>query len=143
SLLNGLTGEEQMKTGAISDTIQRGRHVTSHRELTLLPGGGILIDNPGLREVGLTDTAGGLETTFDEIVELADQCKFKDCTHTNETGCAVLEALESGELDESAYDNFLRLQREQEHFARSVAEKRQREREFSKMVRQVKKVKKR
>jgi ribosome biogenesis GTPase len=141
SLLNNLAGSEQMATGAIGSSTQRGRHVTSHRELIVLPGGGLLIDNPGLREVGLTDAGGGLETTFDEIMGLAQACKFKDCTHTNEIGCAVLAALEDGTLDEDAYENFLRMQREQEHFSRTVAEKRQRDREFGKMVKQVKRLK--
>jgi ribosome biogenesis GTPase len=134
TLLNNLSGREIMKTGQISETIQRGRHVTSHRELILLEGGGLLIDNPGMREVGIADAAQGLETTFDTIMELSEHCRFKDCTHTTEQGCAVLEAIEKGELDESAYQNYLKMEREKEHFESTIAERRKRDKQFGKIL---------
>ncbi len=137
TLINNLSGRELMKTNAISESTQKGRHVTSHRELAVLPGGGILIDNPGMREVGLTDSAGGLEMAFSAIAELAEDCKFKDCTHTNEPGCAVLAAVESGDLDEKALDNFLKMEREQEHYASTVAERRKKDKAFGKMARNI------
>lgn len=142
TLLNNLAGKEMMKTNAISGSTNKGRHITSHRELIVLDRGGIIIDNPGMREVGITDSSSGLEMTFEIIVELSKDCKFKDCTHTRETGCAVLAALQAGELDEDTYENYLKMKREQEHFAATVAEKRKQEKDFGKLVRHYKKIKK-
>lgn len=139
TLLNSLSGRSVMKTGEISRSINRGRHVTSHRELIVLDGGGILIDNPGMREVGIADASGGLETTFDSIVKLAQHCRFKDCTHTTETGCAVIEAVETGEIDRHAWENYLKMEREKSRFESTVAEKRKKDKEFGKMVRNIKK----
>lgn len=141
TLTNYLAGQATMDTGAISTSTSKGKHVTSHRELVVLKNGGLLIDNPGMREVGIADASAGLEHTFDAILELADQCRYKDCTHEHEDGCAVLEAIGNGELDESSYANYLKLEREKKHFSATVAEKRQRDREFGKMVKKVLKVK--
>ena len=139
TLLNNLSGKTIMKTDAISQSSNRGRHITSHRELIVLEGGGILIDNPGMREVGIADTTNGLETTFDNIVRLAQTCKFKDCTHTNEVGCAVLQAVETGEIDKYSYENYLKMEREKAHFESSVAEKRRKDKVFGKMMKNYKK----
>ena len=139
TLLNNLSGRDLMKTDLISKSTNRGRHVTTHRELIVLESGGILIDNPGMREVGITDASGGLETTFDRIMRLSEQCKFKDCTHTSETGCAVIAAVDSGDIDGKAYENFMKMEREKEHFESTVAEKRRKDKDFGKMVRNVKK----
>ena len=137
TLINSLAGTEIMKTGAISESIDRGKHVTTHRELMVLESGGIIIDNPGMREVGITDSSLGLEMTFEQIHDLAHLCKFNDCTHHNEKGCAVLDALDSGELNEATYENYLKLEREQAHFSASVHEKRRKDKAFGKMVKQV------
>lgn len=134
TLLNNLAGREIMKTLTISESTSKGRHTTSHRELIVLENGGIIIDNPGMREVGIADTSGGLETTFDKIFELSHHCKFKNCSHTSEKGCAVLEALEKGELDPGNYENFMKLEREKAHFETSVAEKRKKEKLFGKIL---------
>lgn len=142
TLLNNLLGKQVMNTGDISEHSHRGRHVTSHRELHILENGGILIDNPGMREVGITSAADGLQITFDEITALSKQCKFKNCTHISETGCAVLAAVESGTIDEASYENYLKMQREKDHFERSVAEKRKKDRDFGKMIRNFQKHKK-
>ncbi len=139
TLLNNLSGENRMKTDAISLSSNRGRHITTHRELIILDGGGILIDNPGMREVGITDATGGLETTFDNIAHFSQTCKFKDCTHTNEIGCAVLQAVEKGEIDRLSYQNYLKLEREKLHFESSVLEKRRKEKIFGKMMKNYKK----
>jgi ribosome biogenesis GTPase len=109
TLINNLSGKSLMRTDTISQSTNKGRHVTSHRELTILENGGILIDNPGMREVGIADSSGGLEITFDKIVDLSRNCKFKDCTHSNEIGCSVLEAIENGDIDEASYHNYLKL----------------------------------
>ncbi len=139
TLVNNLSGKEAMKTGEISQSTNRGKHVTSHRELVVLEGGGILIDNPGMREVGIADQSIGLETTFDHIARLSRNCKFKDCTHTSETGCLVIEAVESGELDAGTYVNYLKMEREKERFESTAAEKCRKDKDFGKMVKNVKK----
>ena len=142
SLLNNLSGKQLMKTDAISTSTNKGRHVTSHRELIVLETGGIVIDNPGIREVGIADSVGGLEKTFEKIVELSKSCKFKDCTHTVEIDCAVMAAVESGKVDEFFYENYLKMKREKEHFESTVAEKRKKDKDFGKMVKQFKNLRK-
>lgn len=139
TLLNNLCGNALMKTGEISSSTNKGKHVTSHRELMVLEDGGILIDNPGMREVGIADAGAGLETTFDKILDLAKQCKFKDCGHTAELGCAVLEGLDKGIIDQSSYQNFLKMERENERFELSVAEKRKKDKSFGKLMKNYKK----
>jgi ribosome biogenesis GTPase / thiamine phosphate phosphatase len=139
TLLNNLSGKAVMRTDEISTSTNKGRHVTSHRELIVLENGGMLIDNPGMREVGIVDTENGLETTFDKIVRLSKNCKFIDCTHTNETGCRVLEGVESGEMDKYSYENWLRMVKEKAHFESSVAERRKKEKVFGKMMKNYKK----
>lgn len=143
TLLNNLAETEQMKTGAISQSVQRGKHVTTHRELIVLEQGGIIIDNPGIREVGIADTATGLEMTFDAITQLAQDCKFKDCTHVNEKGCAVLQAIEDGELDSNAYANYKKLEREKAHYESSEMERRKKAKSLGKLYRSVQKERKR
>jgi len=139
TLLNNLSGKTKMRTDTISQSTNKGRHVTSHRELFVLENGGILIDNPGMREVGIADAACGLEITFDKIFQLSQYCKFKDCTHTNEVGCAIIEAVEKGEMDQSSYGNYLKMEREKAHFESTVAERRVKDKEFGKMVKNFKK----
>jgi ribosome biogenesis GTPase len=134
TLLNNLSGKSIMRTDTISQSTNRGKHVTSHRELIVLDNGGILIDNPGMREVGIADSAGGLEITFDKILNLSMNCKFKDCTHINETGCSVLEAVEKGEIERASYENYLKMEREKAYFESTVAEKRKKEKIFGKIV---------
>ena len=139
SLLNNLTEKAVMKTDSISQSTGKGRHVTSHRELIVLDNGGILIDNPGMKEVGISDAARGLETTFGDILTLSERCKFKDCTHTCEAGCSVLEALEKGEIDSASYENYLKMEREKIHFESTVAERRKKDKEFGKIMKNYKK----
>jgi ribosome biogenesis GTPase len=134
TLVNNLSGREIMKTDAISSSTSKGRHITSHRELTLLDNGAILIDNPGMREVGITDTTGGLETTFDMIHDLAHYCRYMDCTHIHEAGCKVIEAVEKGEIERDSYDNYLKMVKEKTHFETTVAEKKKKDKEFGKIV---------
>ena len=137
TLINSLTGNSIMKTGAISKAIDRGRHVTTHRELIVLKTGGVVIDNPGMREVGITDSPLGLEMTFEQIHELAGDCKFNNCSHQHEKGCAIRAALDSGALDEDTYDNFTKLEKERAHFSATVHEKRKKDKAFGKMIKQV------
>ncbi len=139
TLLNNLSGKTVMQTAAISQTTNKGRHVTTHRELIILENGGMMIDNPGMREVGIADSSGGLEMTFDRIAGLSKNCRFKDCTHTVETGCAVLEAIEKGELDKNSYENYLKMVREKSHFESTVDERRKKDKEFGKILKNYKK----
>jgi ribosome biogenesis GTPase len=138
TLLNNLSGRSLMRTDTISQSTNKGRHVTSHRELIILESGGILIDNPGMREVGIADSTNGLEITFNLIVSLSQTCKFKDCTHTNEKGCAVIEAVENGEIDRASYENYLKMEREKAHFESSVTDRRKKDKDFGKMVKNFK-----
>ena len=138
TLLNYLMGEEAMKTATISENTNKGKHTTTHRELLVLKNGAIIIDNPGIREVGIADGDSGLAETFDEILAYAENCKYADCTHTVEKGCAVLQALNNGEIDESSYRNYLKLEREKEHYIASAAEKRQKDKDFGKMIKNFK-----
>lgn len=139
SLLNNLSGANIMKTNTVSDSNKKGRHITSHRELFVLKNGGIIIDNPGMREVGIADSSRGLEVTFDQIFALAKTCKFKDCTHVDEHGCSVIEALDEGDLDEASYHNYVKMEKEKSHFESSLAERRKKDKDFGKMVRAMKK----
>lgn len=143
TLLNQLTGKDVMITGEISERIDRGKHITSHRELVVLESGGILIDNPGMREIGITHSSSGLETTFDEILELSQNCKFNNCTHMNEKDCAILAAVESGEIDASSYANFQKMEKERAFFESSVEEKKKKDKNFGKMIKNIKKERKR
>ena len=139
TLLNNLSGKSIMRTDTISQSTNKGRHVTSHRELIVLESGGIIIDNPGMREVGIADSTSGLEITFDMMTRLSKNCKFNNCTHTNEIGCSVLEALEKGEIDKASYQNYLKMEREKTHFELSVFERRKKDKNFGKMVKNYKK----
>ncbi len=139
TLLNNLAGRQLMATDEISQSTGKGKHVTSRRALFVLPTGGVFIDNPGLRAVGIADPEAGLRQTFESIPTLARQCKFRDCTHQHEPGCAVLAALKKGSLDRAAYQNYLKMEREAAHFKASRAERRQKDRAFGKMVQRFKK----
>lgn len=137
TLINNLLKKNILKTGPISESTNKGRHITSHRELFVLENGGIIIDTPGMKELGVIDNPDGLNTTFDDIFNLALKCKFPDCTHTLESGCAVLEAQEKGIISRDSLENFRKMLREQERFKITVAEKRRKEREFGKMAKSI------
>ena len=139
TLMNNLLGIEYMKTSAISASTNKGRHVTSHREMHVLKTGGIIIDNPGMREVGIADSEQGLAQTFSGIVFAAQDCKYKDCTHTTEDHCAVLHLIEEGKLDVFTYENYIKMKKEKEHFESSIADRRQKDKAFGKMIKQFKK----
>lgn len=112
TLGNALLGTDQLDTGRVRTGDGKGRHTTVHRDLVPLPGGGVLIDTPGLRAVGLHDSEAGLQQVFAEIEELAERCRFTDCDHTNEPGCAVAEAVADGHLPERRLASYRKLQRE-------------------------------
>lgn len=117
TLINSLLGEDRQRTGAVRKSDDRGRHVTTRRELLELPTGGLVIDTPGLRAVGLIADTDALLSVFPEISELAEQCRFNDCTHTGEPGCAVTAAVEAGNLDPDRLASFHKLITEQQSAA--------------------------
>jgi len=134
TLINNLLKKNILRTGQVSHSTNKGRHITDHRELFVLENGGIIIDTPGMRELGMTDNDEGIETTFQEIYNISLKCKFSDCKHINETGCAVIESLNNGTIDKDSYDNYQNIQKEQERFQKTVAEKRKKDKVFGKMI---------
>jgi ribosome biogenesis GTPase / thiamine phosphate phosphatase len=132
TLLNNLIHQELYKTQPIREKDGRGKHTTTRRELIVLENGAIIIDNPGMRELGMISNESGLGDTFNEIDELADQCKFKDCTHTVEAGCAVLEAVGRGEISAERYNNYMKIYKESLYNEMSYVEKRQKDKKFGK-----------
>ncbi|MBD2256082.1 ribosome small subunit-dependent GTPase A [Pseudanabaena sp. FACHB-2040] len=117
TLTNSLLGDSLQETRAVRANDQRGRHTTTHRHLLRLPSGALLIDTPGMRELQLWSTAEGLETAFSEVETLAQQCRFRDCQHQQEPGCAVQAAIATGDLDPARLHSYHKLQREQRHLA--------------------------
>jgi len=115
TIINCLLGEDRLRTGEVRVYDSRGRHTTTHRELILLPDGGVVIDTPGMRELQLWGNEDGLKTTFDDIEMLAEQCRFRDCSHQGEPGCAIQEAIENGTLDKKRYKNYRKMQQELLH----------------------------
>lgn len=112
SLVNSLAGREVMQTGAVRPSDSRGRHVTKHRELIVLPGAGVFVDTPGLRAVGLVADGEAVSSAFSDVEELAGQCRFRDCTHETEPGCAVKEALDDGSLTVTRFESWVKLKKE-------------------------------
>lgn len=108
SLINRLLQEDRMKTGGLRND-EKGRHTTTHRQMLLLPTGGIVIDTPGMRELGMWDSADGLERVFSDIEELSRSCRFRDCTHTNEPDCAVRAAMQNGTLSQARWLSYQKL----------------------------------
>ncbi len=142
TIINKLIGYERMKTNDIGSTTNKGRHTTTNRQLIVLGSGGILVDNPGLREVGVGDAEEGLESTFSHITELGKSCRFNDCKHVTEKGCAILDAIDSGDVDSSSYENYMRMQREVEHYQSSDLDRRQKGKALAKIVKDAKRFKK-
>lgn len=145
TLVNYLRGDTTMATAPVSAAHGKGRHTTTHRELHRLPGrDNLVIDTPGLREVGLWDE-GGLEATFADVLQLARDCRFSDCAHASEPGCAVKAALERGDLDPARLESHRRLEHERASTARRADEhaRRAHERRFSREVRRISKAKRR
>lgn len=138
SLINKLLENESIQTSRISKASGKGRHTTTTRDLYVLKSGGIVIDNPGTREVGMTSVSTGIESVFDEIAALSTSCKFSNCTHTQEPGCAVQKALSNKKLDDQQYDNYKKLQKENQYYEMTDFEKRQKDRKFGKFIKKMK-----
>ena len=112
SLVNALAGENIMETSAIREDDDRGRHTTTHRQLLLLPNGAMVIDTPGMRALGMWDVSTGLGETFTDVEALLGQCRFRDCRHESEPGCAIQAAIENGTLSRERWENYQSLKRE-------------------------------
>jgi ribosome biogenesis GTPase len=146
TIINSLLGYDRQRTGEVRESDRRGRHITTYRELIVLPDGGILIDTPGMREIEIWGEQDGLSKAFDDIENLASRCRFNDCSHATEPGCAVREALENGELDHDRYQNYLKLQKELKRLAirksgKEAYYKRIQGKKFSSMVKEAKRIK--
>jgi ribosome biogenesis GTPase len=118
TLVNRLLGRERQEVAPVRESDQKGRHTTAAQELLVMPQGAVLIDTPGLRELGLWNADEGVEATFADILEKGKECRYRDCTHRTEPGCAVIAAVEAGALNKDRLDSFHRLQRELEYTKR-------------------------
>lgn len=138
TLINHLIGRQRLETGGVSGTGE-GRHTTVRRELIVLESGALVIDNPGMREFGILAAEDGMDGSFSDLLELAPNCRYRDCSHSGEPCCAVLEAVNSGALNRQHYDNYRKLKGESAFYEMSYAEKRKKDRDFGKFIKSVKK----
>ena len=139
TLINRLLGKELLKTNGLRND-DKGRHTSTHRELFLLPSGGMVIDTPGMREFGMWDNDTGIERTFMDIEELAAQCKFRNCTHTNEPGCAIQKALTTGKLEINRWQSYQKLKAENDYMEDKesyMLAKGMREKQISKLIKKM------
>ena len=142
TLINSLIGESIYKTKTVSKKESKGRHATTHRQLIKLESGAMIIDTPGMRELGNFSVETGLDETFSEIVSLSRKCRFSDCSHVEEKGCAVLEAVGKGLLSADRYQNYIKMNKESNYNEMSYLEKRKKDKQFGKFIKTVMKHKK-
>lgn len=134
TIVNTLSGVNVQETQAARHGDDKGRHTTTSRSLHKLPVGGVILDSPGMREFQIADVDAGVQSVFEDIEALAEECKFNDCNHDSEPGCAVQAAIASGELEQRRLTSFFKLQREDQYNSETIAERHARSRTFSKMV---------
>ncbi|MFC1992772.1 ribosome small subunit-dependent GTPase A [Chloroflexota bacterium] len=134
TLLNRLIGHDAFKTNLVRKKDSKGRHTTARRQLVVLDQGAMLIDTPGMRELGNIGVTSGIEESFSDILDLSKECRFNDCTHTHEAGCAVLRAVQRGDVRETHYQSFLKLKQESEYYQMSYIEKRRKDRKFGQFI---------
>jgi ribosome biogenesis GTPase len=139
SLLNSLLRADAFKVSPIRQKDGKGRHTTVRRHLTILASGALFIDTPGMRELGNFGIEQGIEQTFDQFAAYTQQCQFRDCTHTHEQGCALIAAVDNGEVEPSHYQNYLKLRKESRFYEQSYQEKRSRDKAFGKLKKNYKK----
>ena len=137
TLLNNLLDKAEFETQEVREKDGRGRHVTTRRQLICLKNGAMIIDTPGMRELGNISVESGISETFDEIEALSAQCRYKDCSHTQENGCAVLAGLRDGTISQKRYDNYIKLMKESTYNEMSYLEKRRRDRKFGRFIKSV------
>ena len=143
TLLNSIIGNDKYETKSVSKIQSKGKHTTTSRQLVRLESGAMIIDTPGMRELGSMSVDDGLDETFSEIFELSQMCKFTNCSHSNEKGCAILAAIKTGELSEQRYQNYLKMKKESDFNQMSYLEKRKKDKNFGKFVKLVMKNKQR
>jgi ribosome biogenesis GTPase len=134
TLLNQLIGSGTFKTKTVRLKDRKGRHATARRQLIVLEQGAMMIDTPGMRELGNIGVGSGIDTSFPDIVGLSAGCRFNDCTHTSEAECTVLTAVSNGELSSGRYQSYLKLVRESEHYQMSYVEKRKKDKKFGQFI---------
>ena len=134
TLLNHLVGRDLFETNTVRARDGKGRHTTARRQLIVLDQGAMLIDTPGMRELGNIGVSTAIDETFTDIQELAKSCRFADCTHTTEIGCSLLMGIENGELSEERYRSYLKLLKESEYHQMSYVEKRKKDRKFGQFI---------
>jgi len=139
TLLNRLLGQRAFATRAVSDTGE-GTHTTTRRQLVLLEQGALLVDTPGMRELGMVGDSAGIDNGFEEVAALSAQCRYADCSHQREPGCAVRAALERGEMSQERYSNYLKLKKEAEFHALSSLDKRRKDKAFGRHIKTLKKL---
>ncbi len=142
TLLNNLLGESIFTTKTVREKDSKGRHATTYRQLIKLDCEALLIDTPGMRELGTFSVEKGIDETFTEITELSEQCQFNDCTHVNEKGCAVIKAVETKQVPEKRYQNYIKMKKESIFNEMSYLEKKQKDKQFGKLCKTVMKHKK-
>ena len=142
TLINNLLDEVRLKTHSVREKDGKGRHITTRRQLINLRNGAMIIDTPGMRELGNFAVDTGIHSTFDEIAELSNQCRYNDCSHTQEQGCSILAALKDGIISQERYQNFVKLNKESAFYEMSYLEKKRKDKKFGKFVKSVMKNKK-
>ena len=139
TLLNHLIGKDAFKINLVREKDDKGRHTTARRQLVVLDQGAMIIDTPGMRELGNIDIKSGIEKSFSDIIELSNDCRYRDCTHSHEAGCSVLRAVQNGKLNEAHYQDYLKLKRESEHYQLSYLEKRRKDKKFGQFIKSAQK----
>jgi ribosome biogenesis GTPase / thiamine phosphate phosphatase len=134
TLLNSLIGNDQFATQSVSKIQSKGRHTTTSRQLVRLESGAMIIDTPGMRELGGMSVDDGLDETFSEILALSQSCKFTNCSHTNEKGCVIQASIKAGELSEQRYQNYLKMKKESEFNQMSYLDKKKKDKNFGKLI---------
>jgi len=134
TLLNHLLGSEAFETNPVREKDSRGRHTTSRRQMTILDNGALLVDTPGMRELGLMGVGASVDDSFSDIHELSAKCRFNDCTHSVEAGCAILLAVQDGSLSEARYQSYMKLIKESKFHEMTYVERRKKDKQFGRMV---------
>jgi ribosome biogenesis GTPase len=142
TLVNNLSDEVRLKTHSVREKDGKGRHITTRRQLISLKNGAMIIDTPGMRELGNFAIDTGIHSTFDEIADLSKQCYYNDCSHTQEQGCSILDALKTGIISQERYQNLVKLNKESAFYEMSFLEKKRKDKKFGKFIKTVMKNKK-
>jgi ribosome biogenesis GTPase len=138
TLLNHLLGGEVFETNPVREKDSRGRHTTARRQMTVLDSGALLVDTPGIRELGMMGVRASIDDSFSDIHDLSKNCRFHDCTHSVEAGCAILAAVRDGSLSDSRYQSYMKLIKESDFHDMTYAERRKRDKQFGRMIKSVK-----